>query len=114
MEKEITTKFSSCLAYAPDNFAVVKIFDSEEKNLLATVKLRPLSYGELSANPTERMSELLYLAITEWDLKDDKGLIPITKDTVANLTAQVGYGLLAAFQQLNLVSETEEKNLERQ
>lgn len=109
MEKEITTKFSSCLAYAPDNFATVKISDSE-KNLLATVKLRPLSYGELSANPTERMADLLHLAIVSWDLKDDKGDIPVTKDTVANLTAQVGYGLLAAFQQLNLVSEIEEKN----
>lgn len=117
MEKEIFSKFKSCLAYDVANLATVKIIDSETKELVATVKMRPLSYGELTENLSAlstNPSELLYLSILEWDIKDENGIIPPTKNAVANLTAQIGLGLLEAFRQINLLSEVEEKNSVKQ
>jgi hypothetical protein len=114
MEKEITSKFKNCFADDILNSATIKILDSETKEILATVKMRPLSYGEMAENLSAKTTEYLYLSIVEWDITDGNGLVPVTKNAVDNLTAQIGFGLLEAFRQLNFVSEVEEKNSVKQ
>ena len=109
---QIEARFPHCLAF--ETTAEVKIIDQKTKEVRATVILRPLSHGEVLDHTAERTIDLMYLSIVSWDLKNKEGeVLPINKETVRNLSADIGAGLLAAFYRLNFVSQAEQENLSR-
>ena len=109
---QIEARFPHCLAF--ETTAEVKIIDRNTKETRATVIMRPLSHGDILDHTSERTLDLMYLSIVSWDLKDKEGnQLPVDKETVRNLSADIGAGLLEAFYRLNFISQAEQENLSR-
>lgn len=120
MEKEIVTKFDSCLEEDTLERETL-IFKTEEGKELGRVTLRQLKRGEIMGNENQPFEEMAIKAVETWTFTDSKNKpLEITLENLKKLSSRkkVGAGyvdgifnhIIDAVVRMNFVDEISEKN----
>lgn len=122
--REITTKFKSCFEEDTLQKETV-IFKTEDGKELGQVTLRQLKRSEIADLANKSPDEYLAACIERWTFKDEKGeplivsaynvgLLSSAKKLDGNYALGIVENLFQVAVELNVVSEVESKNSEKQ